>query len=68
MSGKIVQLRQTKKYRNATSRPKGRQGNDAWRVREHLTEAEMLTESGKPLENAHKPSREGVERVGANRK
>ena len=41
MSGKIVQLRQPKKYRKATSRAKGRQGNDAYRVREHLTEAEM---------------------------
>jgi hypothetical protein len=27
--------------RNATSRSKGRRGNDAYRVREHLTEAEM---------------------------
>ena len=41
MSGKIVQLRKVKKYRNATSRSKGRQRNDAYRVREHLTEAEM---------------------------
>ena len=41
MSGKVVQLRQAKKYRNATSRSKGRQRNDAYRVREHLTEAEM---------------------------
>src|SRR5580692_3756434 len=41
MSGKIVRLRQAKKFRNATSRSKGRQGNDAYRVREHLTEAEM---------------------------
>ena len=41
MSGKIVQLRQAKKYRNATSRSIGRRGNDAYRVREHLTEAEM---------------------------
>ena len=41
MSGKIVQLRKAKKYRNATSRSKGRRGNDAYRVREHLTEAEM---------------------------
>ena len=41
MSGKIVQLRQAKKYRNATSRSKGRRGNDAYRIREHLTEAEM---------------------------
>ena len=41
MSSKIVQLRQPKKYRNATSRSNGRLGNDAYRVREHLTEAEM---------------------------
>jgi type 1 fimbriae regulatory protein FimB/type 1 fimbriae regulatory protein FimE len=41
MSSKIVQLRQAKKYRNATSRSKGRRGNDAYRIREHLTEAEM---------------------------
>ena len=41
MSGKIVQLRKAKKYRNATSRSNGRQRNDAYRVREHLTEAEM---------------------------
>jgi site-specific recombinase XerD len=41
MSGKIVRLRQAKKYRNATSRSTGRQGNDAYRVREHLTEAEI---------------------------
>ena len=30
-----------KTYRNATSRSKGRRGNDAYRIREHLTEAEM---------------------------
>ena len=41
MSGKIVRLRQTRILRNATSRSKGRRGNDAYRVREHLTEAEM---------------------------
>jgi site-specific recombinase XerD len=41
MSGKIVRLRQAKKYRNATSRSRGRRANDAYRVREHLTEAEM---------------------------
>jgi integrase len=41
MSGKIVRLRKAKKYRNATSRTKGRRANDAYRVREHLTEAEM---------------------------
>ena len=41
MSGKIVQLRQAKIARNATSRSKGRLRNDAYRIREHLTEAEM---------------------------
>jgi len=41
MSGKIAQLRKAKKYRNATSGSKGRRGNDAYRVREHLTEAEI---------------------------
>jgi site-specific recombinase XerD len=41
MSGKIVRLPQGKKYRNATSRAKGRQRNDAYRVREHLTEDEV---------------------------
>ena len=41
MSGKIVRLREAKKYRNATSRLKGRRENGAYRVREHLTEAEM---------------------------
>ena len=41
MSSKVVQLRKGKKYRNATSGSKGRRGNDAYRVREHLTEAEM---------------------------
>jgi site-specific recombinase XerD len=41
MSGKIVRLRQAKIVRNATGRTKGRRRNDAYRVREHLTEAEM---------------------------
>jgi site-specific recombinase XerD len=41
MSGKIVRLRHPKKYRNATSLSNGRQRNDAYRVREHLTEGEM---------------------------
>jgi site-specific recombinase XerD len=41
MSGKIVPLPQAKKHRNATSHSKGRRVNDAYRVREHLTEAEM---------------------------
>ena len=41
MSGKIVRLRHPKIVRNATSGAKGRQRNEAYRVREHLTEAEM---------------------------
>jgi integrase len=41
MSGKVVRLRMAKIVRNATSRSKGRRANDAYRVREHLTEAEM---------------------------
>jgi hypothetical protein len=41
MSGRIVRLQQAKIVRKATSRSKGRRGNDAYRVREHLTEAEM---------------------------
>jgi hypothetical protein len=41
MPSKILQLRQVKIVRNATSRSEGRRGNDAYRVREHLTEAEM---------------------------
>jgi type 1 fimbriae regulatory protein FimB/type 1 fimbriae regulatory protein FimE len=41
MSGKIVRLRQAKIVRNATSRTKGRRRNDTYRIREHLTEAEM---------------------------
>src|SRR5262249_23004681 len=40
MSAKVVQLRQGKKQRNATSST-GRQGNAVYRVREHLTEAEI---------------------------
>ena len=43
MSGKILRLRQAKIVRNATSRSKGRGGNDTYRVREHLTEAEMAS-------------------------
>jgi hypothetical protein len=40
MSGKVVRLRQAKLF---LMRPvaKGRRGNRAYRVREHLTEAEM---------------------------
>jgi site-specific recombinase XerD len=53
MSGKIVQLRKVKKYRNATSRSKGRQRNDAYRVREHLTETEMDKLLGALKHNRH---------------
>ena len=38
MSAKVVQLTQGRKQRNATS-SKGRQENEAYRIREHLTEA-----------------------------
>jgi hypothetical protein len=41
MSAKVVQLRQGGKQRNATSSARGRQGNEVYRVREHLTEAEI---------------------------
>ncbi len=53
MSSKIVQLRHAKKYRNATSRSIGRQTNDAYRVREHLTEAEMDKLLGALKRNRH---------------
>jgi type 1 fimbriae regulatory protein FimB/type 1 fimbriae regulatory protein FimE len=41
MSAKVVRLRPAKSKRNATSSAKGRKANEAYRVREHLTEAEM---------------------------
>jgi site-specific recombinase XerD len=41
MSAQIVPLRKAKSKRNATSSPNGRKANEAYRVREHLTEAEM---------------------------
>jgi integrase len=41
MSGKFVRLRDAKIVRKATSRSIGRRSNDAYRVREHLTEAEV---------------------------
>ena len=41
MSAKVVQLTQGRKQRNATSSAKGRQGNEVYRVREHLTEIEI---------------------------
>ena len=40
MSATVVQLKQGRKQRNATS-SKGRQDNEVYRVREHLTEAEI---------------------------
>ena len=41
MSGKIVRLRHSQIVRNATRGAGGRHANSAYRVREHLTEAEM---------------------------
>jgi len=42
MSANIVQLRKARSERKATSRDsRGRKANEAYRVREHLTEAEM---------------------------
>jgi site-specific recombinase XerD len=41
MGAKIVPLRKAKSKRNATSSAKGRQTNETYRVREHLTEVEM---------------------------
>jgi hypothetical protein len=40
MAVKVVKLRRRKKQHNATS-SKGRRGNEIYRVREHLTEAEI---------------------------
>ena len=40
MAAKVVQLRRSKMQHNATS-SKGRQGNEVYRVREHLAEAEI---------------------------
>ena len=40
MAAKVVQPRRSKTQHNATS-SKGRQGNEVYRVREHLTEAEI---------------------------
>jgi len=40
IAAKVVQLRRSRTQRNATS-SKGRQGNEVYRVREHLTEAEI---------------------------
>jgi site-specific recombinase XerD len=41
MSAKIVHFNEAKSKRNATSSAKGRKANIDYRVREHLTEAEM---------------------------
>ena len=41
MSATVIQLKQGRKQRNATSSAKGGQGNEVYRVREHLTEAEI---------------------------
>lgn len=41
MSAKIVSLSEAEFERNATSSVKGRKANEAYRVREHLTEAEV---------------------------
>ena len=41
MSAQVVRIGKAKSKRNATSHSTGRQANDAYRVREHLTEAEM---------------------------
>ena len=40
MSATVARFKQGRKQRNATS-SKGRQGNEVYRVREHLTEAEI---------------------------
>jgi integrase len=40
ISATVVRFKQGRKQRNATS-SKGRQGNEVYRVREHLTEAEI---------------------------
>jgi integrase len=55
MSRKIVRLQQAKIVRNATSRSNGRQRNDAYRVREHLTEGEMDKLLGALKRNRHSP-------------
>src|SRR5262252_4036896 len=41
MSARIVHLREAGSKRNATSEAKGRGKNEAYRTREHLTEAEV---------------------------
>ena len=41
MSATVVRLKQGKKQRNATSSARGKQGNEVYRAREHLTEAEI---------------------------
>jgi hypothetical protein len=60
-------LRHPKKYRNATSRSKGRRENDAYRVREHLTEAEMdkLLATLKRNRHGHRAAGAAPERIAA---
>ena len=53
MAGKIARLQPAKIVRNVTSRTKGRRRNDAYRVREHLTEAEMDKLLGVLKRNRH---------------
>ena len=53
MAAKIVPLARAKSKRNATSSLKGRKGNETYRVREHLTEAEMDKLLGALKRNRH---------------
>ena len=41
MSATVVQLKQGRKQRNATSSAKGRQDDEVYEFREHMTEAEI---------------------------
>jgi type 1 fimbriae regulatory protein FimB/type 1 fimbriae regulatory protein FimE len=41
MSATVIQLKRGRKQHNATSSARGRQDNEVYRVREHLTEAEI---------------------------
>ena len=41
MSATVVQLKQGRRHRNATSSAKGKQDNEVYQVREHMTEAEI---------------------------
>src|ERR1700728_3067169 len=53
MAAQIVPLTRAKSKRNATSSLKGRKGNETYRVREHLTEAEMDKLLGALKRNRH---------------